>query len=350
MKVPKYKELFPTVDRMNAEQKRFYRFWLSEWCSGNAIPLDGQVSYAFCYLYSALGLPAKKAARVLERMYSAYPDEETLTSQVRPWLSDCYVVEGKYVAALEVLPEPTLNGRVSRGTDKRLNLKLLTGNRISGREALALLGLKVSEFDPTTLQPVSEYLDIQLRALEADERTNLLEVWASNAYKTRYEIFSGYLGATEIDLPFYHFSTHEQALREISVLTREAEKTVREDEAATEASEVWAAETELFYRLKKFFSQEPVIHHFRPAWLGHQHLDIVLPRRGVAIEYRGGKQNQPGGLSEYETALNWNQPHDTEKKSLCVAHSVRLVEVTPGYNFDSLLSKIILESNRTARP
>ncbi|NQT81392.1 hypothetical protein HQ563_00080 [bacterium] len=334
---------------MNTEQKRFYRFWLSEWRSGNPIPLDGQVSYAFCYLYSVLQLPPRKAAGVLERMYSAYPDEGVLTLHVRLWLSDCYVMEGEYVDGLEVLPEPDVDGRSGYMTDKRLTLKLLTGNRISGREALVMAGPEVNTSGRRTLQQISEYLDIQLEALESEERVNLLEVWARDACRTRYEIFTGYLGATEIDLPFYHFTTHEKAVQEVYSLMREAESTVREEQNSPKVGEAWVAETHLWYKLRKFFSDEAVIHHARPDWLGGQHLDILLAKHGVAIECRAIQKDQIGGFLNGEAALSQIRQGDSDKTRLCEDHGIRVLEVNPGYNLDCVIGEII-RSNRTTKP
>jgi len=334
---------------MNTEQKRFYRFWLSQWHSGNALPLDGQVSYAFCYLYSVLRFSARQAAGVLERMYSAYPDEGPLTLYVRLWLSDCYVLEGRYVEALGVFPEPALDNCVSYMTNKRLNLKLLAGDRISGCEALALLGTKIAAFEKETLQQIAEYLGIRLRALEADKGINLLRAWARDAYKTRYEVFTGSLGAMEIDLPFYHFSAQERAVQEIHSLMREAENTIREENRLPGVGEAWVAETELCHKLKKFFSDEPVLYHSRPEWLERQHLDILLPKRGVAIEYQGLQDDQGIEFFGGDAALRLNRRRDAEKKSLCEAHGLRLVEVRPGYNLDCVIAEV-MRCSRTARP
>ena len=341
MKVPEYKDPFPTVDRMNPEQKRFYRFWLSEWQSANAIPLDGQVSYGFCYLYSVLQSPVSTAADVLERMSIAYPDEGVLTLYVRCWLSDCYVTEERYREALEVFPEPNGGRRVSYITDKRLNLKLLAGRHISGREAVAVVGSRLTEFGKRHSEHLAEYLEIQLRILERERGVSLLEEWAGDAYRTRYEIFTGYLGAREIDLPFYHFSTHERVVGEIDFLRREAEKTLREEEGLPGIPEVWAAEAELWYQLKRFFSAEPVVYHSRPSWLERQHLDILLPRRGVAIECQGSKDEFLADFSGGEGAVREGNRRAPEKRALCTAHGIRIVSVSSDYNLDAVIEKIV---------
>lgn len=346
MKVPEYNDTFPSEDRMNSEQERFYHFWMSSWHSGNPIPLDGQESYAFCYLYSILSFPVQKVTGVLEHMYSAYPEEGVLTSCVRRWLSDCYVVERRYANALEVFPIPPLGSPKSYMTDKRLNLKLLTGNRISGREGLATLGPRISMFDQTILPQIADYVDIQLRAREADKNVNVLKTWAPSAPQTRYEIFTGYLGATEINLPFYHFSMCEVAVEELLNLAREAETTAKEEQGVPKATEAWADETQLCIRLKKFFSDEPVIHHHRPDWLGRKHLDILLPKRGIAVEYRVPKEVPTGVRRASTTCPEESHNGDTEKRNLCEAHGIQVVEVGPGYNFDSLIGKIIKRHRR----
>ena len=114
------------------------------------------------------------------------------------------------------------------------------------------------------------------------------------------------------------------------------------------ATEAWADETQLCIRLKKFFSDEPVVHHHRPDWLGRKHLDILLPKRGIAVEYRVPKKVPTGVLRASTTCPEESHNGDSEKRSLCEAHGIQVVEVGPGYNFDSLIGKII-KSHRRAR-
>ncbi len=349
MKVPEYSDPFPSEDRMNSEQRRFYGFWVSSWHSGHAIPLDGQVSYAFCYLYSVLSFQVEKVVGVLERMYSAYPNEGSLTSSVRGWLSDCYVTQRRYEKALAVFPGLSLNSRTSFLTDKKLNLKLFTGNRISGHEAVAMLGPRLAAFDKAILPQMTDYVGIQLQSRETEKAVNLLKLWAPYAPQTRYEIFTGYLGATEIDLRFYHFSICEVAVEAVLEVAREAENTVKEERGLPRATQSWAEETNLCCRLRKFFSAEPVIHHLRPEWLDHKHLDIVLPERGVAVEYRLLDEFGVTGSRLPATALRQGPNGDAQKRSLCEAHGLRIVEVGPGYNFDSLIERIIKSNRKTRR-
>ena len=75
MDVPKFKEYYATISSMDNNQKLFYEYWLSKWNNGEAIPVNGQISYLFCYLYPSLELPIDKLVETLIRMINAYSEE-----------------------------------------------------------------------------------------------------------------------------------------------------------------------------------------------------------------------------------------------------------------------------------
>ncbi|MEK7484266.1 MAG: hypothetical protein AABZ60_08035, partial [Planctomycetota bacterium] len=121
----------------------------------------------------------------------------------------------------------------------------------------------------------------------------------------------------------------------------DAENHIRNKLGLPRIGEGWISETIAFYTLKNALPNELIIQHAKPTWLGRQHLDIFLPKRGIAIEFQGEQHFRPveffGGLATFEANLE----RDKRKRELCKANNCRLIEIEKGYDFESLLSKII---------
>lgn len=120
-----------------------------------------------------------------------------------------------------------------------------------------------------------------------------------------------------------------------------AEDRWREKKQLPAIGDGWKSETELYYRVKSHLSNEEVILHGKPKWLGRQHFDIWIPKRKIAIEYQGEQHDRPIDFFGGEVAFVQNQRRDARKKSLCHKHGVKLIEVRPGYDINSVLSTIV---------
>ena len=121
---------------------------------------------------------------------------------------------------------------------------------------------------------------------------------------------------------------------------RHAEDLWRQKNHLPAIGEGWKSETELYHRVKTHLPNEEVIMHGRPKWLGRQHFDIWIPKRKVAIEYQGEQHDRPIDFFGGEVAFEQNKRRDAQKKSLCLKHGVKLIEVRPGYDINLVLSKI----------
>lgn len=341
MDVPEFKTYYGTISSVNPKQRHFYEYWLSQWKKGEAVPVNGQIGYLFCYLYTSLNLPIPKLITILNRMASVYPEEKHVVWYCKWWLSDCYVLIKDYTIAVKVFPRIPINSQAGFNTNQLFSLKLLAGQRISGHDILTLNGPQVTPFGKKNIEQVSSYLEIIVRAKEGSENINLLELWKNGTPVSQYPIFTGSYKAHTIDIPYYSFTDNSEVANTISKLSREAENTVREEMGIPKVGEGWVSETELYYKLKSRFSNIEIIHHARPKWIGRQHLDIYIPSLKVAIEYQGLQHFKPIEYFGRDQAYQAQLKRDSRKKRKCKVNGVRLIYVQPDYTFDELVKEII---------
>lgn len=129
---------------------------------------------------------------------------------------------------------------------------------------------------------------------------------------------------------------------------RDAENQVRERMKIPRIGQGWVSETALFHAIKSEFAEWDVIQHWRPGWLGQQHLDIYIPKLKVAIEYQGDQHSRPidrfGGLEAFEELKR----RDAKKAEKCRENGVTLVLVHPIFSLEELLSKLRSMNQSTA--
>jgi len=340
MDVPEFREYYATISSMNSRQKSFYEYWLSHWKKGEVVPVDGQTSYLFCYLYTALNLPIHELIQTLGLMSSAYPEERHVVWYCKWWLSDCYVLLRDFAAAIEAFPEIPINSQASFNTNQLLSLKSFIEQRISGRNILTLNGPQITSFGKKNIEEVSRYLEIIIRAKEESEDIDILGQWRNGTPVSQYPVFTGSFKVHNVDIPYYSFTSNPEVADTILKLSREAENAVREEMGIPRVGEGWISETELYYKLKSYFADIEVIHHARPKWIGRQHLDIFIPSLKVAVEYQGAQHFEPiayfGGEKAYQATLK----RDSLKRRKCKANGVRLIHAQQGYDFDVLVKEV----------
>jgi len=320
MDVPEFKQYFATISSMDFKQRSFYEYWLSQWKNGKIVPVNGQISYLFCYLYSVLELPTNELIDILNRMISAYPEEKHIVLYCKWWLSDCHVLLGDFAVAIKVIQGILINNQTIFSANELLSLKLLAKQRISGYDVLTLNGLKLTAFGKKNIEGISKYLEIFIRSKEESENINILEQWKIGASVSKYSIFNGSFKQHFIDIPRYSFSENPKVIDTIISLSREAENTVREEMGIPKVGEGWVSETELYYKIKGYFPNIEVINHARPDWINRQHLDIFIPSLKIAIEYQGSQHFKPieyfGGEKGYQATLK----RDSLKRRRCKAN------------------------------
>ncbi len=86
----------------------------------------------------------------------------------------------------------------------------------------------------------------------------------------------------------------------------------------------WKHELTLFQLVRKKYPD--TLYQYRPEWLGRQSLDLYVPSMKTAIEYQGIQHYLPVSFFGGDEALKERQELDDQKRQLCEAHEVRLIE------------------------
>ena len=132
----------------------------------------------------------------------------------------------------------------------------------------------------------------------------------------------------------------ETLIHEYLETYNEPENEIRKLFGLPKIGEGWISETNLFYEIKTHFSNEAVIHHGRPSWLGKQHLDIYIPKFNIGIEYQGDQHYYPIDFFGGEDSYAKNKVRDENKKQLCLKNNCHLIYVNPGYTLDEVITQI----------
>ena len=143
----------------------------------------------------------------------------------------------------------------------------------------------------------------------------------------------------EIDLRKNNdFNTWGNIIKFIHENQYKAENRVRARYGIPPIGEAWVSETLLFKNLKEIFPKHEVIHHARPNWLGRQHLDIYIPKKGIAFEYQGSQHKKPIEYFGGEEGLKKRKKLDLKKEILCKENNVKLIYIyyDEDYSIDNL--------------
>lgn len=123
-------------------------------------------------------------------------------------------------------------------------------------------------------------------------------------------------------------------------LVRVAENNARVAAGIPRVGEGLVAEVRLLNELRAAFPNEVVHHQVRPPWLSPQSLDIVFANRELAVEYQGVQHSHPVEYFGGEKAFQAQQSRDANKRWLCEANGMHLIEVHPDYNLSDLIAVI----------
>jgi hypothetical protein len=341
IEVPPFKMYYPSRESMTAEQGRFFDWWVTEWKAGRAIPVNGNISYLYCYLYSVLAKDPSVTVEELTRFRVAFHAEPDISEACSSWISDAYVTLGDYGKALEEFPEPRLGSRASNRTDSLLSLRLLLQLDVDALSLLTLAGPNVTAFGRKHLESIESYISVQLAERHKHYPASLLADWARDSHRHSYSVFGGSALSRGIqDVPAFSFSLNKRALAFAAQETRSAENAIRDEQGLPAVGEGWVSETELYYLLKAEFPDTQVIQHASPAWLGQQHLDVLLPEHGVAVEYQGSQHDRPVEYFGGNAAFKQVRRRDASKKRKCIRNAVVLIEVRPGYDIAAVAKGI----------
>ena len=224
------------------------------------------------------------------------------------------------------------------------SLKLISGDKINGKEMLTLLGPQLTAFGKANIERVKDCLDLLLELYEREKQVCLLETWAPESHSYQIPIKTGN-ESTSISVRSYSFGRCESVIAFVKQISRLAENIVREEAGLPGVSEGWLSETELYQLLKRALPDYHLQQHYRPYWLGRQHLDIYIHELGIALEYQGLQHDEPVEYFGGQNAFEQNRERDARKKRLCDKYGVPIIYVRPDYNMSNLLIEIRKRSN-----
>ena len=184
--------------------------------------------------------------------------------------------------------------------------------------------------------PFSLYTD-KLKTFKNDENWNkgISSYWLSyNEHKLGFGNSSG-----DNEDSFIYF-VENILLETFSVFVDSLQNKFRVSNGIPKIGEGWVSETELFYKIKEYFSEIEVKQHGRTKWLGKQHIDIWIPKYRIGIEYQGEQHQKPIDFFGGEEGYLKNKERDERKKRLFKENNSSLVEVFPNYNFDEVIKEI----------
>ena len=365
MKVVPFKQYYPSREMLNGGQRRCYSQIRKRLDRNKFVDLQGNISYLFLYIYEQLdsvvnsGLESVEGAigKLLE-LKELYGHTEEICPYLDRWIGDLLCLKGDFFDSLgyyNLDPSSTLTALA----DHVLNLKYELKADVDAREILCTRK-KLTKFGYEHIGEIVEYCNIILKR-EKEERGMDYVQYIGRKYrdqrKGRVSLFNGYPGGYDLNLLFnqqsyffrtYHFPTITEFCEFGDDLSRCAEDALREDIGLPKVGEGWISETELYYRIKSYLPEVAVLNHYRPKWLGRQHLDVFIPSVRIAFEYQGRQHFEPIEYFGGEGALQSVKKRDRAKKSKCTKNGVRLFYVGEGYDFGQI--RAIIDEYVRRRP
>ncbi|MGZ7111018.1 MAG: hypothetical protein ACXVIU_06670 [Halobacteriota archaeon] len=117
------------------------------------------------------------------------------------------------------------------------------------------------------------------------------------------------------------------ATKKERAFTTKIENIVRQEFGVRNVGEGWVSETILYQIVSGIFTEQEVLRHHRPDWLGGLELDVFIPSLKLGFEYQGQQHFHPierwGGVK----GLQDLQERDRRKAKLCANYGVDLVTV-----------------------
>ncbi|GEM_PF-1925626 len=345
--IPPFHEYFPDEEQMTPEQRRFYRFLETEISKRHYLDVQGQISYLFVYVYKILAklqsIGYVNVYNELMDIAEAYHNEKAFFKLCKFWAADCLLANNDYNHYLEQTEPETPVGREKLISNIRLNIQIMIGIPVNGVDLFKMVSGRVTK-------PTKKYLGLFRDLLvNAPEKYQVdFASWLENAKndlrkreKFRYKLFSSSVFLhphQELDVYFFDESLNLQ--EQVISFARNAENDLRESVGLPKIGEGWVSETELYYHLKKRFTETSVVQHGKPEWLGKQHFDIWFPRWKIAVEYHGRQHFEPVDFFGGSESLAETKKRDEKKAKLAKTHGVKLFVVTEEQDFENVAKLI----------
>ena len=132
---------------------------------------------------------------------------------------------------------------------------------------------------------------------------------------------------------FSPFSIDENIIDDFFTIPEEEDKIIKREEFDSKG------EQKLYDIIKELYPDEKIKLHDNPAWLGgNQHIDIHLPKRGIAIEYQGKQHYEPVDYYGGKEAFLRQTELDERKQKKCEKYGVELIY----FKYDETISRSLV--------
>lgn len=369
---------------MNRLQKSFYaRHFKPRFLAADPIDVDGQEGYGAIMLYELLAqfdTDPDAAESGLQLLASAYPRSSPARS-ARGCLRDIYLLQGRWKEAWSLASNSHALGMVL-GLANELDHPLVTPLHVfiwnSGRVTPTAyrqldgvfdkLGHDLDAFhNARGVSMIEDFwnrltADAPVAAVVASVRDHVgpdLDdediAWSVNKahelglyFEPRaFYLFHEYERPITLPRPWPRPEIFGPVWRGfLKALVRTAENHARLNAGLPRVGEGLVSEVRLLNELRAAFPDEIIHHQVRPTWLAPQSLDMVFAGRKLAVEYQGAQHSRPVDFFGGQKAFVAQQMRDGDKRGLCAANGMRLVEVHPGYVVADVVRQIrdVLES------
>lgn len=165
--MPKFEKYYPSISDMNFMQKSFYKYWQIQWEKRR--PVKADLSYIFTYIYEVLENAIQDKNNLfdylseLNALKNCYP--EKISQYLSRWITDLLEYNENYIAvyANMIANDDTWNSIMQ--INKLLNLKLLLGKPMDGKDLL-YLGKKMGvNLFKRTIKNINEAIEMGNRQL-----------------------------------------------------------------------------------------------------------------------------------------------------------------------------------------
>jgi hypothetical protein len=175
---------------LTSDQERFFDQWKRRWEQGKAVDLGCTVGYLYTndHLYS--NCPDDVIAQI-PRLLSPYRGvSKNFTSFCQRWISDHYLLNGRYKRALREYLELKLGVTATHVANKRLNFKRLVGVPVRAADLFAMVGPNLTEWSESNISAVASDFESFLEMIEKESGASLLVTWLLGKQGQQWPLFS----------------------------------------------------------------------------------------------------------------------------------------------------------------
>ena len=293
----------------------------------------------------------------LKKLQNLYADQWTERhSFLQLWISDSYAERRDYRSALQHYPRCSRVGGASVSeSDEIVSLKLALGEDMDARDLVGWCGRKMTKFSRENIGAIIAYLEAELALLRSFSSKPLVSSFVRGTERDTYSIFVGCPYVRSVaKFSVLKLSAQPRLMEFIESLFREAVGTVKDEFVGPESVLLWNREVQLAKELMAHFGTKDVLRHVRPAWLVRNHLDFMLPRLKIAIDF--DRADHVGGTAQMGGPGKAINKKRVAKHLLCEKNGIHLISVQENTTFGMLLSEIdktktgqLKESGKKAR-